>query len=60
MGIGTDIIDSAGLKLGHIDWLEDFDQKELQVSGNPTVIQGYPTPGLLALTGQGVFTSWTV
>ena len=45
------------VKLGHIDWLEDFDQKEVQVSGNPTVIQGYPTPGLLALTGQGVFTA---
>ena len=43
------------VKLQRIDWLEDFDQRSLQVSGNPAIIQGYPTPGLLALTGQGVF-----
>ena len=43
------------VKLQRIDWLEDFDQRTLQVSGNPIIIQGFPTPGLLALTGQGVF-----
>ena len=43
------------VKLQHIDWMEDFDQPTVQVSGNPVVVQGYPTPGLLVLTGQGVF-----
>ena len=43
------------VKLVKIDWTEDFEGKKVSCSGNPTVIQGYPTPGLLILTGQGVF-----
>lgn len=34
---------------------EPFDGPSVRCSGNPQVVQGNPTPGLLAVTGQGVF-----
>ena len=34
---------------------EDFDGSSVQCSGNPQLIKGHPTPGLLTVTGQGVF-----
>ncbi len=34
---------------------ENFDSSKTICGGNPILIQGYPTPGLLTLTGQGVF-----
>lgn len=43
------------IKLDKISLIENFDGRSVICSGNPEQIQGYPTPGLLALTGQGVF-----
>ena len=43
------------IKLEKILWIENFDGKNVTCTGRPEQIQGYPTPGLLALTGQGVF-----
>lgn len=43
------------VKLAKIGWIEDFDGKTISCTGDPQVIQGNPTPGLLTLTGQGVF-----
>ena len=34
---------------------ESFDSQTLNCTGNPERIQGNPTPGLLSVTGQGVF-----
>lgn len=34
---------------------EDFNGLTVRCSGNPKQIQGNPTPGLLSVTGQGVF-----
>jgi len=34
---------------------ENFDGPTVRCSGNPRLIQGNPTPGLLSVTGQGVF-----
>ncbi len=45
------------LKLSKIEWTENFDGKELSCTGVPQRIQGYPTPGLLTLTGQAVFST---
>ncbi|MCQ2403112.1 MAG: family 16 glycosylhydrolase [Lentisphaeria bacterium] len=43
------------IRLSKVDWQENFDGKEVSCTGEPEVIQGLPTPGLLAYTGQGVF-----
>ncbi len=43
------------LKLSKMDWLESFDGESLSCTGEPERIQGYPTPGLLTLTGQAIF-----
>ena len=43
------------LKLSKMDWLEAFDGETLACTGDPERIQGYPTPGLLTLTGQAIF-----
>lgn len=43
------------LKVSTMDFLEDFDDTELTVTGNPELIRDYPTQGLLVLTGQAVF-----
>ncbi|MGI6418165.1 MAG: family 16 glycosylhydrolase [Thermoguttaceae bacterium] len=43
------------LQLARPAFEEDFDGISVQCSGNPQLIQGHPTPGLLAVTGQGVF-----
>ncbi len=34
---------------------ENFDGSSVQCSGDPQLIKGHPTPGLLSVTGQGVF-----
>jgi len=34
---------------------EDFDGSSVRCSGNPLLIKGNPTPGLLSVTGQGLF-----
>ncbi|NLY00555.1 MAG: glycoside hydrolase family 16 protein, partial [Rhodopirellula sp.] len=34
---------------------ENFDGPSVECSGNPQLIKGNPTPGLLSVTGQGVF-----
>lgn len=44
----------------HLDkiwWIENFDGVEVACSGNPELIKGNPTPGLLSITGQGVFST---
>ncbi len=43
------------LKLQNAVITENFDGPKLSCTGNPKRIQGVPTPGLLAVTGQGVF-----
>ncbi len=43
------------LKLSKMEWIESFDGESLECTGDPERIQGYPTPGLLTLTGQAVF-----
>ena len=43
------------LKVSSMDFLEDFDDAELTVTGNPELIKDYPTQGLLVLTGQAVY-----
>lgn len=43
------------LRLSRIQWMETFDGKTVKCTGKPELIKGYPTPGLLSLTGQGVF-----
>ena len=46
---------SKQVKLVKLGWIEDFEGKKVSCSGNPAVILGHPTPGLVTLTGQGVF-----
>ncbi|MCQ2402559.1 MAG: family 16 glycosylhydrolase [Lentisphaeria bacterium] len=43
------------VKLSKMEWTESFDGKEVTCGGSPELIKGYPTSGLLTLTGQGVF-----
>jgi hypothetical protein len=43
------------IKMSGIRWVENFDSDTVACSGNPELIQGHPTPGLLSVTGQGVF-----
>ncbi|MBQ4481035.1 MAG: family 16 glycosylhydrolase [Victivallales bacterium] len=43
------------LKVTSMDFIEDFDDAELTVTGNPELIRDYPTQGLLVLTGQAVY-----
>ena len=43
------------VKMSGIRWIENFDSETVTCSGNPELIQGNPTPGLLSVTGQGVF-----
>ncbi len=35
--------------------IDDYDNQDVSRSGNPEIIQGNPTPGLLSITGQGVY-----
>ena len=35
--------------------LDDYDNAALKRPGNPEIIQGNPAPGLLSITGQGVY-----
>lgn len=46
---------SLKLKVNHLEWIEDFNGEEVTCTGNPELITGYPAPGLLTPTGQGVF-----
>ncbi|MBR4673616.1 MAG: family 16 glycosylhydrolase [Victivallales bacterium] len=43
------------IKLSKIDWIDSFDNGKNACTGNPEIIQGNPTPGLLSVTGQAVF-----
>ena len=43
------------LKVTTMDFLEDFDDAELAVTGEPELIRDYPTQGLLVLTGQAIY-----
>ena len=43
------------LKVASMDFLEDFDNANLKVTGDPELIRDYPTQGLLVLTGQAVY-----
>lgn len=43
------------LQLSKRTFEEDFDGPSVRCSGNPLLIKGNPTPGLLSVTGQGVF-----
>ena len=43
------------IKRSKVEWLEDFDGSSVSCGGNPSLIKGNPTSGLLTLTGQGVF-----
>ena len=43
------------LKVATMDFLEDFDDADLTVIGNPELIRDYPTQGLLVLTGQAIY-----
>ena len=43
------------IKLSKIDWIDSFDNGQHACTGNPEIIQGNPTPGLLSVTGQAVF-----
>jgi len=45
------------LKISHVHCIDDYDHAETNRKGNPEIIQGNPTPGLLAVTGQGVYHS---
>ncbi|MFA6176883.1 MAG: family 16 glycosylhydrolase, partial [Phycisphaerae bacterium] len=45
---------SAKLKVTSTDCLDNYDAPG-ERPGNPELIQDYPTPGLLAITGQGVY-----
>ena len=46
---------NRSVKLNRLIWIEDFDGKTISCSGKPQIIKGHPTPGLLTITGQGVF-----
>ncbi len=46
---------SLKLKVKRLEWIEDFNGESAKCSGNPELITGYPAPGLLTPTGQGVF-----
>jgi beta-glucanase (GH16 family) len=46
---------SRNMKFSRIAWIEDFNDTTVECTGEPTLITGYPAPGLLATTGQGVF-----
>ena len=48
---------NKSVKLAKLNWIEDFDGKNISCSGNPRIIKGHPTPGLLTFTGQGVFSA---
>ena len=43
------------IKLSKIEWIDSFDDGKNACTGNPEIIKGNPTPGLLSLTGQAVF-----
>jgi hypothetical protein len=45
------------LQLSRPAFEESFDGLSVRCSGNPLLIKGNPTPGLLSVTGQGVFTT---
>ncbi|MBR4674718.1 MAG: family 16 glycosylhydrolase [Victivallales bacterium] len=44
------------VRLSKLDWIEMFDMPDITVTGNPVLVQGNPTPGLLTVTGQALFT----
>ncbi len=44
-----------GLQLSKRTFEENFDGPRVRCSGNPLLVKGNPTPGLLSVTGQGVF-----
>ena len=46
---------TSGINLTVPLCVENFDGKTVKCTGNPTLIKGNPTPGLLIVTGQGVF-----
>jgi len=49
----------SSLKINRITWIEDFNSQKLSCrsSAPPELIQGNPTPGLLTVTGQAVYTT---
>ncbi|HPY91550.1 MAG TPA: hypothetical protein PLT23_12535, partial [Lentisphaeria bacterium] len=49
----------SSLKINRITWIEDFNGQKLSCrsSAPPELIQGNPTPGLLTITGQAVYTT---
>ncbi len=46
---------TRNMKFSRIAWIEDFNDADVECSGDPLLITGYPAPGLLAPTGQGIF-----
>jgi hypothetical protein len=49
----------SSLKINRIAWIEDFNGQKpsCRSSAPPELIQGNPTPGLLTVTGQAVYTT---
>ena len=49
----------SSVKINRIAWIEDFNGQTLSCrsSAPPELIQGNPTPGLLSVTGQAVYTT---
>ncbi len=45
------------MQFSRIAWIENFNDSTVECTGDPLLITGYPAPGLLAPTGQGVFQS---
>ncbi|MFA6930049.1 MAG: family 16 glycosylhydrolase [Lentisphaeria bacterium] len=46
---------TRNLKISKVYARDDYDQKNTKRLGNPEIIDGNPAPGLLSITGQGVY-----